>query len=34
MDIGIGLPAAVHGVSGDTIVRWARRAEELGFSSL
>ena len=34
MDIGVGLPAAIPGVSGDIIVRWARRAEELGFSSL
>jgi alkanesulfonate monooxygenase SsuD/methylene tetrahydromethanopterin reductase-like flavin-dependent oxidoreductase (luciferase family) len=32
--IGIGLPNTVKGIQGDLIVRWARRAEERGFSSL
>jgi alkanesulfonate monooxygenase SsuD/methylene tetrahydromethanopterin reductase-like flavin-dependent oxidoreductase (luciferase family) len=34
MEIGIGLPNAVRGVDRRGIVDWARRAEELGFSSL
>lgn len=34
MDIGIGLPNPVPGVPGRTLVGWARRAEELGFTSL
>jgi alkanesulfonate monooxygenase SsuD/methylene tetrahydromethanopterin reductase-like flavin-dependent oxidoreductase (luciferase family) len=34
MRIGIGLPNPVPGTDGDTIVKWARRAEEAGFSSL
>jgi alkanesulfonate monooxygenase SsuD/methylene tetrahydromethanopterin reductase-like flavin-dependent oxidoreductase (luciferase family) len=34
MDIGIGLPNAVHGVERRGIVDWARRADEAGFSSL
>jgi probable F420-dependent oxidoreductase len=34
MDIGIGLPNPIPGTSGATLVEWARRAEERGFSSL
>lgn len=34
MDVGIGLPNTVPGTPGRTLVDWARRAEELGFSSL
>jgi alkanesulfonate monooxygenase SsuD/methylene tetrahydromethanopterin reductase-like flavin-dependent oxidoreductase (luciferase family) len=34
MRIGIGLPNPVPGTDGDTLVRWAQRAEEAGFSSL
>jgi alkanesulfonate monooxygenase SsuD/methylene tetrahydromethanopterin reductase-like flavin-dependent oxidoreductase (luciferase family) len=34
MEVGIGLPAAIPAVDGRTIVDWARRAEQLGFSSL
>jgi alkanesulfonate monooxygenase SsuD/methylene tetrahydromethanopterin reductase-like flavin-dependent oxidoreductase (luciferase family) len=34
MDIGIGLPNAVHGVERHGIVDWARRAEAAGFASL
>jgi alkanesulfonate monooxygenase SsuD/methylene tetrahydromethanopterin reductase-like flavin-dependent oxidoreductase (luciferase family) len=34
MRIGIGLPNPVPGTDGDTLVEWARRAEEAGFSSL
>jgi alkanesulfonate monooxygenase SsuD/methylene tetrahydromethanopterin reductase-like flavin-dependent oxidoreductase (luciferase family) len=34
MDIGIGLPNAVHGVQRQGIVDWARRAEAAGFASL
>jgi alkanesulfonate monooxygenase SsuD/methylene tetrahydromethanopterin reductase-like flavin-dependent oxidoreductase (luciferase family) len=34
MDIGIGLPNPVPGVTGRTLVDWARRAEERGFSGL
>lgn len=34
MDIGIGLPAAVPGTDGPTIVEWAQTAAEVGFSSL
>ena len=34
MDIGIGLPNPVPGTPGRTLVEWARRAEERGFSSL
>jgi alkanesulfonate monooxygenase SsuD/methylene tetrahydromethanopterin reductase-like flavin-dependent oxidoreductase (luciferase family) len=34
MDIGIGLPAASEGIDGPTLVQWARRAEERGFSAL
>jgi alkanesulfonate monooxygenase SsuD/methylene tetrahydromethanopterin reductase-like flavin-dependent oxidoreductase (luciferase family) len=32
--IGIGLPNPVPGVDGRTLVQWARRAEERGFSSV
>jgi len=34
MDIGVGLPHALRGVSGETIVTWAKEADEAGFSSL
>jgi alkanesulfonate monooxygenase SsuD/methylene tetrahydromethanopterin reductase-like flavin-dependent oxidoreductase (luciferase family) len=34
MDIGIGLPNPVRGTNGTTLVEWARRAEERGFSAL
>jgi alkanesulfonate monooxygenase SsuD/methylene tetrahydromethanopterin reductase-like flavin-dependent oxidoreductase (luciferase family) len=34
MRIGIGLPNTVLGLGGDTLLAWARRAEERGFSSL
>jgi alkanesulfonate monooxygenase SsuD/methylene tetrahydromethanopterin reductase-like flavin-dependent oxidoreductase (luciferase family) len=34
MDIGIGLPNPIPGTPGATLVEWARRAEERGFSSL
>jgi alkanesulfonate monooxygenase SsuD/methylene tetrahydromethanopterin reductase-like flavin-dependent oxidoreductase (luciferase family) len=34
MDIGIGLPNAVEGTSGDQIIEFARRAERRGFSSV
>src|SRR3954447_26946384 len=34
MNVGIGLPATIPGVSGDRVIDWARRAEERGFSSL
>jgi alkanesulfonate monooxygenase SsuD/methylene tetrahydromethanopterin reductase-like flavin-dependent oxidoreductase (luciferase family) len=34
VDIGIGLPNPIPGTPGETIIRWARRAEEAGFSSL
>jgi hypothetical protein len=34
MRIGIGLPNPVPDTDGDTLVRWAERAEEAGFSSL
>jgi alkanesulfonate monooxygenase SsuD/methylene tetrahydromethanopterin reductase-like flavin-dependent oxidoreductase (luciferase family) len=34
MRIGIGLPNTVLDVGGDTMLAWARRAEERGFSSL
>ena len=34
MDIGIGLPVAVPGTDGATIVEWAQAAEEVGFSSI
>jgi alkanesulfonate monooxygenase SsuD/methylene tetrahydromethanopterin reductase-like flavin-dependent oxidoreductase (luciferase family) len=34
MDVGIGLPTTVPGTEGRTLVEWARRAEEAGFSTL
>jgi alkanesulfonate monooxygenase SsuD/methylene tetrahydromethanopterin reductase-like flavin-dependent oxidoreductase (luciferase family) len=34
MEIGIGLPSTIPGTEGTDVVRWARRAEERGFSSL
>ncbi|MFL5798235.1 MAG: LLM class flavin-dependent oxidoreductase [Actinomycetota bacterium] len=34
MKIGIGLPNSTPGASGDLLVKWARRAEERGFSTL
>lgn len=34
MDVGIGLPATIPGVEGKTVVDWARRAEQAGFSSV
>jgi alkanesulfonate monooxygenase SsuD/methylene tetrahydromethanopterin reductase-like flavin-dependent oxidoreductase (luciferase family) len=34
MDIGIGLPATIAGVDRDSLLTWARRAEERGFHSL
>jgi len=34
MDIGVGLPHALRGVSGETIVAWAKEADEAGFTSL
>ena len=34
MNVGIGLPNAVRGVTRDGIVDWAQRAEQAGFASL
>ena len=34
MEIGIGLPNAVPGTSGEDLLNWARAAEEAGFSTL
>lgn len=34
MDIGVGLPTTVPGISGVVLVDWARRAEQHGFASL
>src|SRR2546423_11005399 len=34
MEIGIGLPAAIPGVDGRTVIEWARRADAQGFSWL
>ena len=34
MEIGIGLPNAVPGTTGDQITEWAKRADKAGFSSL
>ena len=34
MEIGIGLPNAVPGTTGDQLTEWARRADAAGFSSL
>jgi alkanesulfonate monooxygenase SsuD/methylene tetrahydromethanopterin reductase-like flavin-dependent oxidoreductase (luciferase family) len=34
MDVGIGLPTTVPGVSGVQLMDWARRSEDAGFSTL
>ena len=34
MDVGIGLPNAVPGTTGEQLTEWSRRAEKAGFSSL
>ena len=34
MDIGIGLPTTIPGVTREQVLEWARRAEARGFSSL
>ena len=34
MDIGIGLPSTIPGVTRDQHLEWARRAEAAGFSTL
>ncbi len=34
MEIGIGLPNAVPGTTGEQLTEWARRADEAGFSIL
>jgi alkanesulfonate monooxygenase SsuD/methylene tetrahydromethanopterin reductase-like flavin-dependent oxidoreductase (luciferase family) len=34
MEVGIGLPATIPGVTGDQLTEWARRADAAGFSSL
>jgi alkanesulfonate monooxygenase SsuD/methylene tetrahydromethanopterin reductase-like flavin-dependent oxidoreductase (luciferase family) len=34
MDVGIGLPTTIPGVTGEQVLEWARRAEARGFSSL
>ena len=34
MNIGISLPAAIPGVQAKTLIEWARRAEECGFSNI
>ena len=34
MNVGIGLPSTIPGVDRDSVLNWARRAEERGFSSL
>jgi alkanesulfonate monooxygenase SsuD/methylene tetrahydromethanopterin reductase-like flavin-dependent oxidoreductase (luciferase family) len=34
MEIGIGLPGAISGVDGRTLIEWARNAEQRGFSTL
>jgi alkanesulfonate monooxygenase SsuD/methylene tetrahydromethanopterin reductase-like flavin-dependent oxidoreductase (luciferase family) len=34
MDVAIGLPNAIPGTDGNTLVEWARRSEQAGFSSL
>jgi alkanesulfonate monooxygenase SsuD/methylene tetrahydromethanopterin reductase-like flavin-dependent oxidoreductase (luciferase family) len=34
MDVGIGLPNTIPGTEGKTLVEWAKRAEQAGFSSL
>jgi alkanesulfonate monooxygenase SsuD/methylene tetrahydromethanopterin reductase-like flavin-dependent oxidoreductase (luciferase family) len=34
MDVGIGLPTTINGVTREQVLEWARRAEARGFSSL
>jgi alkanesulfonate monooxygenase SsuD/methylene tetrahydromethanopterin reductase-like flavin-dependent oxidoreductase (luciferase family) len=34
MRIGVGLPNTIPGATGDQLITWARRADELGFSTL
>src|SRR3954469_2115183 len=34
MEVGIGLPTTIPGVTGAQVLEWARRAEARGFSSL
>jgi alkanesulfonate monooxygenase SsuD/methylene tetrahydromethanopterin reductase-like flavin-dependent oxidoreductase (luciferase family) len=34
MNVGIGLPSTIPGVDRDSLLTWARKAEERGFSSL
>jgi alkanesulfonate monooxygenase SsuD/methylene tetrahydromethanopterin reductase-like flavin-dependent oxidoreductase (luciferase family) len=34
MEVGIGLPATIPGITRDELLAWARRAEERGFSTL
>jgi alkanesulfonate monooxygenase SsuD/methylene tetrahydromethanopterin reductase-like flavin-dependent oxidoreductase (luciferase family) len=34
MDVSIGLPTTVPGIDGPTLVDFARRAEQAGFTSL
>jgi len=34
MDVGVALPNAVPGASGEQLVEWAKRAEQRGFSTL
>ncbi|SFI22305.1 Flavin-dependent oxidoreductase, luciferase family (includes alkanesulfonate monooxygenase SsuD and methylene tetrahydromethanopterin reductase) [Streptosporangium canum] len=34
MEVGIGLPTMIPGITGRDVLVWAQRAEELGFSSL
>src|SRR3954451_5779629 len=34
MEVGIGLPTTIPGVTGPQVLEWARRAEARGFSSL
>jgi alkanesulfonate monooxygenase SsuD/methylene tetrahydromethanopterin reductase-like flavin-dependent oxidoreductase (luciferase family) len=34
MDVGIGLPSTIPGVTGDELIEWSRRADARGFSTL
>ena len=34
MNVGIGLPSTIPGIDRDTLLEWAKRAEDRGFSSL
>jgi alkanesulfonate monooxygenase SsuD/methylene tetrahydromethanopterin reductase-like flavin-dependent oxidoreductase (luciferase family) len=34
MDVGVGLPGAIRGVTGETVLEWATTADRAGFSSL